>query len=385
MSPRATKGPENGLAADGSRARGSGPRVLCFATQGAGHGDEVRVRALLAALQPSVFPFARSRKIRSALGLLRRVRSERPQLIVMEGTGLAGGLALLVIDALLGVPYVVCSGDAVGPFLRLYSRPAGIIGAVYERLLCRRSAGFVGWTPYLVGRALTFGAPRAMTAAGWSAARPREGARERVRAHLSIPADALVIGLVGSLRWNDRLGYCYGAELVRAIARVRRSDVLVCVVGDGSGREHLAQLAGEELGTRVLLPGHVPAEEVMDYLAAFDVASLPQSVDGVGSFRYTIKLSEYLAAELPIITGQTPAAYDLDEDYLWRLPGPSPWSAAYLEALAELLESLSVGEVRARGQAIAARRGEPFEQTAQQRRMAAFVNDILAARRSSAD
>ena len=48
-----------------------------------------------------------------------------------------------------------------------------------------------------------------------------------------------------------------------------------------------------------------------NHLAAFDLASLPQSVDGVGSFRYTTKLSEYLAAGLPIVTGQIPAAYDL--------------------------------------------------------------------------
>ena len=54
------------------------------------------------------------------------------------------------------------------------------------------------------------------------------------------------------------------------------------------------------------------AEEVVDYLAAFDLASLPQSVDRVGSFRYSTKLCEYLAVGLPIITGQIPAAYDLD-------------------------------------------------------------------------
>ena len=93
--------------------------------------------------------------------------SERPDLIVMEGTGTAGGLVLLAIRALLGIPYVVSSGDAVGPFLRLHSRALGVLGAVYERVLCRSCAGFVGWTPYLAGRALTLGAPRAMTAPGW--------------------------------------------------------------------------------------------------------------------------------------------------------------------------------------------------------------------------
>ena len=58
-----------------------------------------------------------------------------------------------------------------------------------------------------------------------------------------------------------------------------------------------------------------------DYLCAFDVGSLSQSVDPVGSFRYTTKLSEYLAVGLPVITGEAPVAYDLDEGYLWRVPG----------------------------------------------------------------
>jgi glycosyltransferase involved in cell wall biosynthesis len=365
--------------------REGGPRILCFATQGHGHADDMRMRSLLTAFEPSVYPFARSHKIRSALALFGAVRAQRPALIVMEGTGAAGGLSLLAIDALLGVPYIVSSGDAIAPFLRLHSRAIGSLGGLYERLLYRRSAGFVGWTPYLVGRALTFGAPRAMTAPGWTRTHPRDGARERVRDRLGIPHDALVVGLVGSLNWNNRVRYTYGLELVQAIGAVKRPDVIVCVVGDGSGLERLAELAGDELGTRVVLPGRVAPEEVMDYLAAFDVASLPQSVDGVGSFRYTIKLSEYLAAELPIVTGEIPAAYDLDEGYMWRLPGPAPWSATYIRALTELMEGLSASAVRERRQAIAQRHAEPFDEQAQRRRMTAFVGDILALRGTAAD
>ena len=51
---------------------------------------------------------------------------------------------------MFGVPYVVSSGDAVGPVTsRLHSRLAATVGAIYERFLCRRAAGFIGWTPYL--------------------------------------------------------------------------------------------------------------------------------------------------------------------------------------------------------------------------------------------
>jgi glycosyltransferase involved in cell wall biosynthesis len=357
--------------------------ILCFATQGQEHIEGERIRALLEPLSPSSFPFDRAAKLRSAVNLLRAVRAQRPRLIVMEGTGTAGGLTLLAINALLGVPFVVSSGDAVGPFLGLRSRLLGTLAGPYERLLCRRCAGFVGWTPYLAGRALTFGAPRAMTAAGWTRGQPSDGARERIRDNLGIAQDALVVGLVGSLHWNDRIGYAYGAELVRALRGVRRRDVVVCVVGDGSGRVRLQEMAGEDLGVRVILPGRVAPEEVPDYLAAFDLGSLSQSVDGVGSFRYTTKLSEYLAVALPIVTGQTPLAYDLDEGFMWRLPGTAPWDATYIDALSELLEGLSTQEVARRRRAITQTSSKLFDKLAQQRRMTAFVTDIIAAARAS--
>ncbi len=362
------------------QAGGTSRRVMCFATHGANHLDAERIRLLLEPLHPEPYDFAYERKLASAIGLLRAARRRRPSMIVMEGTGIAGGLAVIAIDALLGIPFVVSSGDAVGPYLGLRSRTVGALGGLYERLLCRRCAGYVGWTPYLVGRALTFGSPRAMTAPGWARNRPSDGARERIRERLGIAAQTLVVGLVGSLGWTASVDYVYGLELVRAVARLQRRDVVVCIVGDGSGRERLEQLAGTDLGSRVLLPGRVPPTEVADYLAAFDLASLPQSVDRVGAFRYSTKLSEYLAAGLPILTGETPAAYDLDDGCFWRLPGPAPWSPVYVDALAELLEGLTAGEVAARREATLTRRGEHFELSAQQRRICGFIEDLLAAR-----
>jgi hypothetical protein len=128
----------------------------------------------------------------------------------------------------------------------------------------------------------------------------------------------------------------------------------------------------------VLLPGRVSPEEVPDYLAAFDLGSLSQSVDGVGSFRYTTKLSEYLAADLPIITGQTPLAYDLDGDFMWRLPGPAPWSETYIDALSELMEDVSTEEIARKREAVSQASSNAFDKHAQQRRMSEFVADILA-------
>jgi len=108
-----------------------------------------------------------------------------------------------------------------------------------------------------------------------------------------------------------------------------------------------------------------------------DLASLPQSCDGVGSFRYSTKLSEYLAAGLPVATGQIPAAYDLDTGWAWRLPGDAPWDKRYIEALARLLDGVTAGALEARRNAIPVATTE-FDREAQIRRVTAFLSDLLA-------
>lgn len=353
-------------------------RLLCFATQGADHGEAKRIASLLAPLKPQPWPFDRAHKWRSFLRLIKHIRKERPPAIVMEGTGIAGGMAVLVARLWWKAPYIVSSGDAVAPFVRSLHPSLALPAALYERLLYRLCAGFIGWTPYLVGRALTFGAPRAMTAANWAPTGVGAAAPVPVRQQLSIPKDALVFGLVGTLQWNRRVGYCYGLELVEAVRQTARNDVFVLIVGDGSGRSHLAALAGDRLGSSVLLPGRVARPEIPHYLAAMDVASLPQSLDGVGAFRYTTKLSEYLTAGLPVVTGRLPFSYDVGDDgWLWRLPGDAPWDEVYTGALASLMDSLSREELEAKRVAVPRRLGM-FDYERQKAAVTAFVSDILA-------
>jgi hypothetical protein len=355
------------------------PRIMCFATQGTGHGEEERIEALLGDVEPEVLPFDRSDKRGSAIRLLRTLISQRPDLVVMEGTGIAGGCAVMGARILAEIPYVVSSGDAVGPYIALNHRRLAPVAALYERVLCRLSAGFIGWTPYLVGRAMTFGAPRAMTAASWSApARPQDRAMRREQ--LGIPDGTIVFGMLGTLDWTEGIEYCYGAELVRAILKTGRSDIRALIIGDGSGLERLKQIAGEELGERILMPGRVSKDEVTSYMAAMDVASLPQSVDGVGSFRYTTKISEYLNAGLPIVTGEIPLSYDLDDGWIWRLSGESPWDSRYLADLAKLMQTLTAEELEARRRRVPVD-SDLFDRERQRHRVGEFVTDLVEARR----
>lgn len=358
--------------------------IAVLSTLGSGSHEEDRIISLTAELSPTVWPFDRASKRRCALVLLRRLRRERPDLVVIEGTSIAAGAVVLAGRLVFGVPYVVSSGDAVGPFIRLIAPRLGFAGHVYEFALCRFSAGFIGWTPYLAGRAMTLGAPRAMTAPNWAPPQTSgAGDRADVRRELGIPPDAIVFGIVGSLNWSNRAGYCYGLELVRAINRTARQGAHVLLVGDGSGLARLKAEAGSEAGVRVHFVGRVPREGLGRYYAAMDVASLPQSVDGVGAFRYTTKLSEYLAAGLPIITGQLPFAYDLDGDWLWRLPGDAPWSETYVDALAEMMTRVTAADMRQRS-ANVPRQLPIFNEQRQRDRVTTFLTDVLERERSRA-
>jgi len=353
-----------------------GVEIVCFATQGSGSSDEIRIAELLKELEPRVLSFDRSAKRSTGAGLLREIRRLRPALVVMEGTGLTGGLVVIVARLINGVPYVVSSGDAVGPFIKMHHPRVSLFAHAYERLLWRLSAGCIAWSPYLAGRALTLGAPLAMTAANWAPPHVSRANREEVRAKLGIPSDAIVFGIAGSLVWNDRVGYCYGHELVRAILQTDRRDLRVLIVGDGTGHPELTRLAGNDLGQRVILVGRVARQDVDAHLCAMDVASLPQSVDQVGAFRYTAKLSEYLAAGLPIVTGQIPLAYDLDDGWLWRLPGVSPWDQWYVDALSDLMTTIDRTLIEARA-ALVPRESPTFSKERQQRQVAEFIRDII--------
>jgi len=348
------------------------PRILAFATQGAGGNDEARLCTIVQEFAFAQFAFSAQRKLATAASLFRAMWRNRYPLAVMEGTGIAGGLPLLAARLLFGQRYVVSSGDAIEPFVSQKQPWLGPLFGLYERLLYRYAAGFIGWSPYLVGRALTFGVPRAMTAAGWAPNLVRSQRGPEVRRQLGIPPDALVIGIAGSLTWTPRVRYCYGYELVRAAALVQRQDIRFLIIGDGTGRAELARFPDP----RVILTGFVPREQLPDYLAAMDLASLPQSCDGVGSFRYSTKLSEYLAAGLPVATGQIPAAYDLDTGWAWRLPGDAPWDKRYIEALARLLDGVTAGALEARRKAIPVATTE-FDREAQIRRVTAFLSDLL--------
>lgn len=355
-------------------------RGVFLSTLGSGSYDERRIESLLLKTELEKFDFDRQHKRLSFRRLWERIRADRPKIVVLEGTGLAGGVAVLLTNLLFGQPYIVSSGDAVGPWMATKSWWLTPLFSWYERWLYGRAAGFIGWTPYLVGRALTFGASRGITAAGWApfTSDPSRHMVDRaaMRDRFKVAPHELVVGMAGSIVWSNRRKYCYGLELVEAARRCSRSDVKWLIVGDGDGLRRLKLLADQHQLSNVIFTGRVPQSELPAYYAAMDVASLPQSVDGVGNFRYTTKVSEYLAFRLPFIVNQTPMAYDLPENWFWRLPGSAPWDTRYLDAFANLIDGVTHEEIAAKSQSIPTSI-DLFDRQSQIDRVTAFVQDIL--------
>ena len=106
------------------------PKIAAFATKGSHTNDELRLRELLKRFEVEFLPFDKSAKRRSFFRLMSMLSSRKPDLLVMEGTGIGGGIACMLARLLYGTRYVVSSGDAVGPFIGAHHRLVGPVFAI---------------------------------------------------------------------------------------------------------------------------------------------------------------------------------------------------------------------------------------------------------------
>jgi hypothetical protein len=328
-------------------------RITAVINAGRETGDHRRVEELLRRVGADVdFLFVTKnglRKVMQIVPLARRISSGEPDLVFVEGTGIVGGLAAMLARRMSRgrIKYLISSGDAASRFARNARGPAaGLLIHVYEVLLYRSSFAFVGWTPYLVGRAIRMGAPRGLTVEGaapaeFSGARPTAPDGATARSDLGLPLDALVVCVSGSLTWTSRQSYAYGLELTLAAPLVDRRDVRFLIVGDGTGEDELrSRAAGDD---RFVFTGRVPHSDMPKVLAAADVAVISQTRDEIGLLRLTTKLPEYLALGVPVIVPNTPAMIDYLVDTeggpAWFLPAAHPASGAWASSLARWIET----------------------------------------------
>ena len=358
------------------------PRILAVNAGGVGNLHGLRARRLTEDLPYAVTVVDLDRTSRKAgFAHMQKLLQEPWDLVYLESTGISGGLPLLRSKH----RYIVSSGDPVAGFFRVTEGPLqGMLFGAYEKQLYRRSAGFVGWTPYLAGRALELGAPRAVTVEGAVAldkfplASPDE--RRAAREKLGIPADHLVCGVVGSIRWSERQSYCYGLELIETLKRLKRLDVTMLIVGDGNGKAKLEERVPEALKSRAVFTGRLPEDQVAQAMSAMDIGFITQTLDALGSYRLTTKLPEYLACGLGVAMSPIPGYFDYVGEAGWALPPYHPASEDFHTRCAAWLDALSKEEVAAKPLLARQQAEQRFDYTIQRRRFHRFIEHLLQER-----
>ena len=103
-------------------------------------------------------------------------------------------------------------------------------------------------------------------------------------------------------------------QLVRAmgILRSRHSEAVCLIIGDGLQRPLLDQLIADlDLQRHVILPGHVPNDQIEDHYALIDLFVVPRIEDRAARLVTPLKPLEAMAMGLPVIASSLPALEEL--------------------------------------------------------------------------
>lgn len=361
------------------------PRVLCLNTGGEGSLDSRRSKSLGSKLRADVTYYDINRKVgklAASREIWQVVSSSKWDLIYQEGAGIAGGINLIRAAKSWKQPYIISTGDPIGGFFRVTKGLLiGNLMEIYERSLYKNCTAFLGWTPYLTGAAIKLGAKRAITLEGgadFNLFQPKSAEERRsFRQKYGIPQEHLVCGVVGSLLWNNRQSYSYGYELIEALKLVKRDDITVLIVGDGSARERLQSLVPEALRSRVVFTGRLPQTEVVEAMNVMNIGFVTQTLDELGSFRLTTKLPEYLACGVSVAMSPIPGFYDYAASAGWALPAFHPASHDFHLGCARWLDHLEWKDVASKSQVAPEIAKKYFDYDVIGDRFANFVHPLL--------
>ena len=294
------------------------------------------------------------RKVASLVGFVRFLRRVRPSVAYVFDMAYAGVLGALLARALGGPAVIVETGDAIHALVRSTGArgPVGrALTALLEEVSLRGADAVVvrghGHQEWLARRGL-----RAhVVHDGVDAERFRPGPVPELRRRYGLDG-VVTIGVLGSSIWSEKLGLCYGWELVETIRLLRDAPVKGVVIGDGSGIARL-QARCREYGIeeRVVFMGRIAYDALPAYLNAIDICLSTQTNDLVGQVRTTGKLPLYLATGRYVLASRVgEAARVLEADML--VPYEGVVDPDYPAKLAE-----RIGKLIARGD-FAARGGE---------------------------
>ncbi|MEK6280880.1 MAG: glycosyltransferase [Acidobacteriota bacterium] len=151
---------------------------------------------------------------------------------------------------------------------------------------------------------------------------------------------ALTVGLVGSSVWSDKLGMCYGWEVIEMLRLLPDAPVKGVIIGDGSGIPYLKARCREYgIEDRAVFLGRVPYQQLPRYLNMIDVCLSTQTNDLVGQVRTSGKLPLYLATGRYVLASEVgEAAVVLEAEMLIPYEGVQDWD--YPRKLAERVQAI---------------------------------------------
>jgi hypothetical protein len=360
--------------------------VLCLVPEGSHGLHAQRAKLLTQRLQQDTdaeittyYPTrdqGRATAIKETSQLLR----QKFDMVYMEGTGIGTGLPLISAGR-RGQKYIVSSGDPIkGFFQNTQGKAAATFFGWYEKQLMLKCRAFVGWTPYLSGRAMELGAKRAATIEGGADlslfSAPSPEAKLAARQSFGLHPDHIVCVVVGSLLWSQPQKYTYGLELVEMLKFIQRPDVSVLIVGDGNGRKILESRVPTAMKNRIVFTGRIDFKDVPKAFHASDIGFVTQTLDGLGNYRLTTKLPEYLASGLGVAMSPIPGFYDYVLDAGWALPEAHPNSEKFHRGCAALLDSLQKEDITRKSATAVTLAAERFDYDALAGRFSQFVQDL---------
>lgn len=328
--------------------------ILCINAGGIGAPmGEIRVNYLTKDLNYNIHIYNIDKKksrFKSFKEIWKLINSQKWDLIYQEMTSISGGINLILSAIIRKQKYIISTGDPVSGFFKITKgKIYGIIFELYERLLYRYCYGFIGWTPYLTGRAIKMNAKRAVTI---------EGAvdlnkfypfskKERIAAkkELGLNLNHIICGVVGSFKWNRKQKYCYGLELVELLKYIKRKDISILLVGEGNGKKILEKRIPKELKSRIIFTGKIDHDKVIKTINAMDIGFITQTLDCLGNYRLTTKLPEYLACGVPVAMSPVPGFYDYASEAGWALPKFHPANKIFHLKCANWLDNLTWKEI----------------------------------------
>ena len=322
--------------------RGAGVVILVNGGEDSALGERARWIARAAGPEASIGYRADGRA--QAIGrFVRLVHAARPRTVYLVDTAIATVLAGAWARR-LGARVVLDTGDATAALTRTTGRlgPLGRAGApLFERLAYALAATVVVRSQEL-GRHVRSLVQRPVVVVpdGFDPDLVDTAGGAVHRGQWGIDDAQTVIGVLGSAHWNGRRRWCYGRDVIEAVAGARRPDVRGVVLVRGDGLPHLRALADRlGLADRVVFADPANAREAWRQLAGIDVGLSTQTDDVVGRVRTTGKLVQYMAAGRFILASRVGVgAALLPEPMLVDYHGA--WDEGYFARLAERVAAL---------------------------------------------